>query len=138
MLSDAEQQLVQRFVRRERRERALFELGSAQRRAAFLNRLCHRYADVLEPRYLAPLPNMLEDPHRLMAHLRQQGAPRDVSIISMHDQYDGRVMPFTEAIDQLFIYPFPSLLICIADALCFFQAEQELGSPPRFLLERQP
>lgn len=136
MLSDAEQRFIQTFVQRERRERAQFELGAAQRRAAFLNKLCHRYADILDPRYLAPLSDMLEDPHRLIAHLRQQGASRNVSVISMQDEYDGRLMPLSEAVDELFFYPFPSILICVPEALCFFQAEQESGSPPRFLLQR--
>lgn len=56
----------------------------------------------------------------------------------MHDQYDGRVMPLGEAIDGLFFYPFPSILICLPEALCSFQAEQERGSPPRFPLQRRP
>lgn len=137
MLSDAEQQFVRAFVQRTRRERARFELGSAQRRSAFLNRLCHRYVDVLEPRYLAPLADALEDPHRLLAHLRQHGALREVSVISMHDLYDGRTMSLSEALDALFFYPFPSILVCIPDALCYFQAEQETGSPLRFLLQRR-
>lgn len=68
--------------------------------------------------------------------LRQQGAPAHIAVISMDDAFDGREMPLGDAIEGLFFYPFPSILICLPDALCSFQAEQETGVPWRFVLQR--
>ncbi len=56
MDADQEVRFIQAFVRRERRERAQFELLSQKKRGAFLNRLCHTYADIFDARYLTPVP----------------------------------------------------------------------------------
>ncbi len=52
LLNDTEQRFIQVFVRRHRRGCARFELASPERRSAFLGKLCHRHADILDPRFL--------------------------------------------------------------------------------------
>lgn len=136
MLSDTEQRFIQAFVQRHRRERARFELGSPQKRSAFLGKLCHRHADILDPRFVAPLAREMEDPRRIREHLRQRGAPAQVAVISTHDEFDGRELPLGDALEGLFFHPFPSILICRPDSLCYFQAEHEAGVTWRFVLQR--
>lgn len=136
MLSDTEQRFIQAFVQRHRRERARFELTSPERRSAFLGKLCHRHADILDPRFIAPLAREMEDPRRIYEHLRRQGAPPVVAVISLHNEFDGRELPLGEAVEGIFFYPFPSVLICRPNALCYFQAEHEAGVTWRFVLQR--
>lgn len=55
-MNATEEAFVNAFVWKERRGRALFELGSESKRGKFLNRLCHEFPGLLDGRHLRPLP----------------------------------------------------------------------------------
>jgi len=129
----AEEAFVNTFVRVDRRERALFELGSESKRARFLNRLCHGYAGVFDARYLQPLLGA-EDGADLLNLLRKSGAGRTCHVISHNDAVDGQQLPLEDAVRATAGFGLPSILICAPEALAYFEAEQEKGPPPRYLL----
>ena len=135
---DHQQELsfIQTFVRRERRERALLELLSPRRRAAFLNRLAHRYADALDMRFCTPVPPPNSDSQAIQALLARKGAPATCYAISSVDAIDGRWLPLEEALQAALGAGRPTILICREGRLGYFEAEQEQGPPPRFLIER--
>ena len=87
---DRETDFIQAFVRRERRERAQFELFSPKKRGAFLNRLCHTFQDILDTRYLKPIPEPNSDYRALLRHLTQRHAPETCYVISTIAELDGQ------------------------------------------------
>ncbi len=60
-MNQIEEVFVTTFVQKRRRERAIFELESESRRGAFLNRLCHSFADIFDERYLQPIVELSLD-----------------------------------------------------------------------------
>jgi hypothetical protein len=135
---DTEQELrfIQAFVRRERRERAQFELLSHKKRGAFLSRLCHTYADVLDTRYLKPLSAPNSDYRSIVQTLRARQAPEQCYVISCITELDGQSVRLTAALERIVGFGLPSIVICIPETLAYFEAEQVVGPPPRYLLER--
>lgn len=136
MNSEIETRFIQAFVRRERRERARFELGSPAKRGAFLSRLCHTYHDVLDMRYLAPLADPVAAHSAILRALVERRAPRTCYVISSAAAVDGQELPLADALERVVGFGLPSIVICIPGTLGYFEAEQEYGPPPRYWLER--
>jgi hypothetical protein len=132
-MNPAEEAFVNAFVQKDRRERALFELGSESKRGRFLNRLCHDYAGVFDTRYLRPIPEAA-DGGSVLKLLRKSGAAGTCHVISCNEAVDGKPLPLEDAIRATVGFGLPSVLICAPDSLAYFEAEQEKGAPPSFLL----
>jgi hypothetical protein len=133
---EQEHQFIRAFVRRERRERAQFELRSAKKRGAFISRLCHRYHDILDDRYFQPLIPPNSDYHLIFHELKRHTVPEWCYCISARADLDGRSLPLAHALACAVGYGLPTIILVIPERLCYFEAEQEYGSPPRFILER--
>lgn len=136
-MNPTEEAFVNAFVWKNRRERALFELGSRLKRWRFLNRLCHDYAGVFDGRYLQPFPELGHDPAGLLKRLRGLGAGGTCHVISSNDDVDGKQIGLGDAIQATLGFGFPSILICAPDSLAYFEAEQVQGPPPRYLLVKR-
>jgi hypothetical protein len=136
MNRDQEVDFLRAFVRRERRERAKFELLSPNKRGAFLNRLCHTYQDILDTRYLKPIPEPNSDYRAVLRHLIQRHAPETCYVISSISELDGQQVRLAEALEKVVGFGLPSIVICLPGILGYFEAEQEHGPPPRYMLER--
>lgn len=133
---DQEADFIQAFVRRERRERAQFELLSPKKRVAFLNRLCHTYQDTLDTRYLKSIPTPNSDYRAILRHLTDKHAPETCYVISTLANLDGQRVRLTDALEKVVGFGLPSIIICLPGRLGYFEAEQEVGAPPRYMLER--
>lgn len=133
IMNPAEEAFVNTFVRKDRRERALFELGSESKRGKFLNRLCHDYAGVFNARYLRPVPQAGEG-GSVLKLLRESGAAGTCHVISCNEAIDGKQLPLEDAVRAAVGFGLPSILVFAPDSLAYFEAEQEKGAPPRFLL----
>jgi hypothetical protein len=133
-MNPVEKAFVNTFVQKNRRERAIFELGSDSNRGKFLNRLCHDYLGVLDNRYLHSLPVACFDTASLLLQLRKLGAGNTCHAISCNEAVDGKQIPLEYALEATVGYGLPSILICAADSLAYFEAEQEQGPPARFFL----
>lgn len=136
MNTEQESNFIQAFVRRERRERSRYELLSKKRRSSFINRLCHRYDDIFDARYLKQIPPPNSDCTTILRLLQQKGASDQCYAISASDEIDGKTITLSEALHKAVGYGLPTVLICIPGRLAYFEAEQEIGSPPRYLLVR--
>jgi hypothetical protein len=126
---------VNTFVLRKRRERIFFELQSSKKRGKFFNRLCHTYFEVLDRRFCQKIPSSSQ-PEDIIRILTQRGAPRTCYVISSNSIVDQNNLLLTEVIEQIFWYGLPTIIICIPGHLAYFEAEQEHGSPPRYILEK--
>jgi hypothetical protein len=128
---------IQSFVTRERRDRARFELLFEKKRGRFLNRLSHNYDRVLDTRYLEPIPEPNSDCKTILELLRQEGASAVCYAISANGEIDGETLQLSDALDKAVGFGLPTILICTPGKLAYFEAEQETGPPPRYLLRRQ-
>jgi hypothetical protein len=134
MSKEVEETFVNTFVLKERRERAAFELSSDSKRWKFLDRLCHEFSGVLDTRYFRPVDEIGYDPVALARRLKSLGAGDTCHVISWNDKVDGKDIPLEEAARAVMSSGFASILICVPDALAYFEAEQVKGPPPRYLL----
>lgn len=133
---EQETQFIQRFVRCDRRERARLELLSAKKRGAFLGRLCHTYAEIFDMRYLKPVSFPNSDYRAILQTLINKNAPKQCYVISGSTELDGQYADLPGALERVVGLGLPSVVICMPGSLGYFEAEQEAGPPPRYLLER--
>jgi hypothetical protein len=133
VMNPVEEAFLNSFVLKSRRERASFELGSESRRGRFLNRLCHDFAGVFDSRYVRPLAEP-QDGVGLLKVLEKLGAGKTCHVISCNEAVDGKQVPLEDAVRAVMGYGLPSVIICAPESLAYFEAEQEKGPPPRFLL----
>jgi len=131
-----EESFVQAFVRSERRDRALFELGSPKRRGDFFNKLSHRFTSILDERFMKaiPAPNSCADD--ICKLLKAEGAPKTCYVMSSASNVGSQEVPLAEALLKVVGMGLPSIVSCIPGKLAYFEAEQEAGAPPRFILKR--
>jgi hypothetical protein len=123
--------LLRPFLARRFRSRyADIPPGSA-RRAELLDKLCHRYAEVLDWRHARPTPAAA-----LEGELRALGAGRRCYCYCAPPEFDGREVPLAEALAALCGYGLPVLLVCHPGSLAYFEPEYESGAGKRFIICR--
>ncbi|SDL43278.1 hypothetical protein SAMN05421823_10611 [Catalinimonas alkaloidigena] len=126
------QTFVRRFVRKERRERSLFELMHPKKRSEFINRLNHGWEDVLEMKYLTQLSPEIESPEAVLSALRVKPENR-CYVISSYRDYDDQFLPWEAALQRTYARGLATLLIDPSVDLLFLDTEQVQGAPPRFI-----
>jgi hypothetical protein len=104
-------------------------LGS-KNRTRLLNRLCHRYEDVLNWKLARPNPD--HTPEAIGKRLAALGATSTCYVLCMPDEWDGREVPLTDALTALVGNGLPALLVC--GSVAYFEPEYESGPAKRFLL----
>jgi hypothetical protein len=119
---------VNAFIAPARRTRWLKALASTKRRRRFLDRLNHcrdideRYATLLSSKTV------------IAALLRSRGAPGVCHVISDIPEIDGQEMRLEEAIDEVELGQWGTLICCVPGQLAYYY--DELGER-RMLLERR-
>ncbi|MFJ7755918.1 hypothetical protein ACQKGI_22015 [Peribacillus muralis] len=81
-----------------------------------------------------PTPN--SDYQEIATLLKKHGAPNHCYVISWNEEIDGKTLYLNEALKEVVGFGMPSIVSCIEGSLAYFEAEQEVGSPSRFLLKR--
>jgi len=104
--------------------------GSA-RRAELFNKLCHRYAELLDWQHARPTTAFL-----LEKELRGLGAAARCYCFCASKDLDGREVPLAEALAVLVGQGRPVLLVCRPGALAYFEPEYESGAGKRYILQR--
>ncbi len=131
-----ESEFVAAFVLPARRERLTFELQSRTKRSRFFDKRSHRYFDYLDERLASAIA--LGDPVSIGKMLRRKGAPENCHVMSgVLRDLDGRDVPLFEALSAIVGSGMPGIVICRPRQLAYFEAEQESGAPPRYILERR-
>jgi hypothetical protein len=123
-----EEAMVRAFISQARRSRWLELLGSVKRRRRFLDRLNH--CRDIDERYATPLPSNAD----VVAMLRSHGASSTCFVVSDSATIDGRELPLVEAIEQVELCGWGTLVSCLPGLLAYYQ--DELGTRRRLLLER--
>jgi hypothetical protein len=137
-MMDKEQEIriVRRFFAKRIQDRVIFELSSEKKRLEALSRLCHDYEKTLIPEYMIEIPTSNSDYQEILSLLKKQGCTNECYVISWNEEIDGRKLPLDKALKIVVGYGMPSIVSCTEGALAYFEAEQVIGSPPRFLLKR--
>jgi hypothetical protein len=129
--------IVNRFFSKRLKDRVVYELTSGKKRVEALNRLCHDYKNTLIPEYMFEIHSPNSDYHEIASLLKKQGAPNECYVISWNEEVDGKHLPLNEALKKVVGFGMSSIVSCIEGKLAYFEAEQESGSPPRFIIKRE-
>lgn len=136
MNSDIEKTFVENFVIKIKRERSLFELGVNNKRGNFFNKLCHKYNEIIDSRNVLKIPEPNSNLSAISQLLLKHGAEKNCYVMSSFGEIDGLFFPLIEALEKCVGRGLPSIIICNPSRLAYFEAEQEVGPPPRFLLKK--
>lgn len=128
---------VESFVLKNKRERSIFELNSKKKRKNFFSKLCHRYNDIIDNRFMTELSAPNSNYSEIYRLLMEEGAGRDCYLISYFEELDGKRIPLAQALKNCVGGGMPSIVICDPGKLAYFEAEQQAGPPPRFLLKKK-
>lgn len=137
MDKDVETAIVKTFFNKRIQDRVLFELFSSdKRRNRGLNRLCHDYRQALREEYLIEIPTPNSEPKEIADLLKRNGAGKSCYAMSWNSDIDGKHLSIDEALDAAVGYGLPSFILCVPNELAYFEAEQESGPPPRFIVKK--
>ncbi|WP_066370725.1 hypothetical protein [Neobacillus fumarioli] len=136
MIKEFEEKIIKSFFNKRVQQRILYELFSPQKRGDALWKLNHSYSGTLRKEFMIQIPKSQLDRQEIERLLIKQGAGDTCYVMSLNDAIDGKEMDLKTAIDRVFGYGLSSIISCVHGHLAYFQAEQELGAPPRFILKR--
>lgn len=131
---DIEIKFVQTFVLKNKRERSIYELHSKKKRREFFHKLCHDYNEIIDSRFMRKLDPPNSNSNDIRQILQKEGAGKSCYVLSHFEEIDGIRMPLSEALDNCVGGGMPSIVICSPKKLAYFEAEQEVGPPHRFIL----
>jgi hypothetical protein len=123
--------LLRPFLARQYRARYEAVRPGSRRRVELLNKLCHRYEEVLDWRLARPAEGVALD-----KELRALGAAVRCYCLCGPGELDGRELPLAEALAALSGRGLPVLLVCRQGALAYFEPEYERGPGLRYILQR--
>lgn len=132
MERETEQRFVQRFVRREKRERLLFELHGRHRREG-VGRFCHGAEDLLmKEKIIASGPLNIT---QIRSYVERYAPKETGYLCAYNESLDGLRMPAPAALKKTLSNGMAALLIF--DRLAIVETEQENGTPDRYVLLEQ-
>jgi hypothetical protein len=126
--------LLRPFLARRFRSRYADVTPGSRHRSELLNKLAHRYAELLDWRYAGPATPL--PPAALAGELRGLGSAARCYCLCAPSEWDGGEVPLAEALAALSGSGLPVLLVCRPGSLAYFEPEHEAGAGQRFLLRR--
>jgi hypothetical protein len=125
-----ERHFVQAFIRKNRRDRLLYELTTPEKRYEGVSRFCHRAKDLLEPSKIIMEGEDINRRPEFEQFVRQHD---EICFVLSPDFYmDEQFLPFRDAVDQAIICLDAILIIGSSFAVVF--GEPMKGGRGKFLL----
>ncbi len=125
-----ERHFVQAFIRKNRRDRLLYELTTPEKRYECVSRFCHRAKDLLEPSKIIMEGEDINRRPEFEQFVRQHD---EICFVLSPDFYmDEQFLPFRDAVDQAIICLDAILIIGSSFAVVF--GEPMKGGRGKFLL----
>lgn len=132
MEKETERRFVQCFIRREKRERLLFELAGKKRREG-IGRFCHGAEDLLMKEKIIACGPLSIGQIRVWA---EQYAPKETCYLCAYNEsLDGQRVPAPAALEKALGNGMAAMLIF--ERLAIVETEQESGTPDRYVLLEQ-
>ena len=127
-----ERHFVQAFIRKNRRDRLLYELTTPEKRYEGVSRFCHRAKDLLEPSKIIMEGEDINRRPEFEQFVRQHD---EICFVLSPDFYmDEQFLPFRDAVDQAIICLDAILIIGSSFAVVF--GEPMKGGRGKFLLSK--
>lgn len=136
MDKEIEMEIIKAFVNKNMQERFLFELFSTKKRKNSIGRLCHQYDKIFNKDYMIEIPKDNLNLTGIGSMLENHEINNNCYLISYDEQIDGLYLPLMQALERVVGLGMPSIISCITGKLAYFEGEQEIGVPPRFILKR--
>ena len=125
-----ERHFVQAFIRKNRRDRLLYELTTPEKRYEGVSRFCHQAKDLLEPSKIIMEGEDINRRPEFEQFVRQHD---EICFVLSPDFYmDEQFLPFRDAVDQAIICLDAILIIGSSFAVVF--GEPMKGGRGKFLL----
>jgi hypothetical protein len=123
---------IRTFVPRHKRERTELELRNEKKRSKFTNRLNHKWATVLDMRFVIKIPSDANDYEFTKRELKIKD--NDLCyVISNYDDIDGITDEFSKVFDKVYGRGFASLVIGVAGDRFYLETELGQGKQNRFI-----
>jgi hypothetical protein len=136
MGKELDEVIVKSFFNKTIQQRILFELSSPKKRRDAINRLNHKYSATLRKEFMIEIPRPNSNPEKIAEILKKHGAGDFCYSISWCEELDGKELPLLTALEKAVGFGMPSIVSCIPGKLAYFEAEQDFGATPRFMLKR--
>jgi hypothetical protein len=128
---DQAETVIRAFIRAERSPRYLALLAKRGGREKLRAQLAH--LPDLDLRFAHPIPGSEANPVAIARLLLAKGAPGTCYCLSESAALDGKVLPLTNALEQVVGYGIGTLLSCVPGQLAYFEGEEQ---GRRFILSR--
>ena len=125
-----EERFVNRYIRKNRRERMLFELTTSAKRFEGLDRFCHHASELLDPARIKMEGEDLERTADFLEFMRSHAGK--CSILSPDYSLDGQKLPFKEAMEKA-VSCFDAVII-VGDGFAVVFGEVMKGGRGKYLL----
>ena len=125
----AEERFVNSFIRKERRRRLLYELGSPKKRYAAVDRFCHQAPELLDPAKIVLQGEDLERRAEFRTFLREQEGP---CLMLAPAFPEGQTLLLSRAVEEALFYPDAAVIIGAGFAIVF--GEPMPGGRGKYLL----
>lgn len=126
------QNFIRTFVQKHKRERALLELTTPEKRSDFTARLNHNWENVLNMKLLKRIEKQ-QDHAEAIQQLLMFRNDEPCYVISNHDDYDDLILPFHEVFPLIYWWGGATILLNITADTLFLKTEQIQGPAPRFI-----
>ena len=126
----AEQYFVQTFIKKNRRDRLLFELSAEKRRYDGLSRFCHQAGELLDPAKIIAAGDDLERRTEFMRFVKQHDEA--CYVISPDYEMDGRTLQTKDAVSLA--AAFYDAVIIIGSTFAIIFSEPMKGGRDKYLL----
>src|ERR1017187_9362694 len=127
-----EQEFVESFVQRARRERVRLGLANPKKRRKFVEEFAHHGTYILAPECLRSIKPSETNPDSICAILRSLGAPDTCYLLSEDKKLDGAEMQLFTALKRVVGGGMGTVISCLPGRLGFFEGEVR----ERFILQK--
>jgi hypothetical protein len=117
-----EEQFVESFVQRARRERVRLGLANPKKRRKFVLEFAHHGTYILAPECLRSIKPSQQNPDSIFAILRSLGAPDTCHLIS-EGSLDGEEMELLSALNEVVGRGMGTVISCLPGQLGYFEGE---------------
>ena len=122
--------IIHSFFKKNRMERAAFELNSAKRRSDCIWHI----EDKIDTQYMHEIIAPISDIKTVYDILKKEGAPNMCYVLSDNGAIDGKTMLLKDAL-ELTVFVGPVFISCIHGKLAYYEGEQNLNTK-RYLIKK--
>ena len=121
MDKNIEELVIRHFLRKNRRERARFELFNEKKRRHFLINIHTK--DIFNPHCMEEIAQSVSSPQVVYDLLTKRGAPSTCYVMRHCSPYDGQIVSLEQGLADL-VFNGPGLISCIHGRLAYMEGEE--------------